>query len=98
MLIFEFGIDGVGWNRGSRNFPKKQIPRGAGINWAFGVDIAAFENLRESLEDLDKEGFEIILVGDTNCDFKTIANANAKRLKLVYSEYQLEQLIKKYTI
>ena len=62
-----------------------------------GVDEAAFENLRESLGDLDKEGKEIILVGDTNCDFKNSTNANTKKLKLVYSEYQIEQLIKKYT-
>ena len=46
---------------------------------------------------MDKEGNEIILVGDANCDFKTTANVNAKQLKFVYSEYQLEQLIKKFT-
>ena len=62
-----------------------------------GVDEAAFENLRESLGDLDKEGKEIIFVGDTNCYFKNSTNANTKKLKLVYSEYQIEQLIKKYT-
>ena len=44
-----------------------------------GVDEAAFENLRESLGDLDKEGKEIILVGDTNCDFKNSTNANTKK-------------------
>ena len=43
---------------------------------------------------MDKEGNEIILFGDTNCDFKNTANVNAKQLKLVYSEYQLEQFIK----
>ena len=32
------------------------------------VDETAFENLRETLGILDREGKEIILVGDTNCD------------------------------
>ncbi len=38
-----------------------------------------------------------ILVGDTNCDLMDDKNANTKTLKLIYSEYQLEQLIKRYT-
>ena len=61
------------------------------------VDETAFENLRETLGILDKEGKEIILVGDTNCDLKDKKNANANKLKLVYSEYQLKQLIDTYT-
>ena len=61
------------------------------------VDDVAFENLREILAKLDKEEKEIILVGDTNCDTMDHKNANTKKLKLVYSEYQLEQLIKSYT-
>ena len=60
------------------------------------VDDAAFENLREILRKLDKEEKEISLVGDTNCDIMDHINANAKKLKLVYSEYQLTQLIKSY--
>ena len=43
-----------------------------------GVDETAFNNLREPLGDLDKERKEIILVGDTNCDFKNNSNANTK--------------------
>ena len=46
---------------------------------------------------LDKEGNEIVLVDDTNCGFKNISNATAKKSKLVYSGYQLEQLTKIYT-
>ena len=61
------------------------------------VDDAAFENLSEILRKLDKEEKEIILVGDTNCDIMDHKNANTKKLKLVYSEYQLTQLIKSYT-
>ena len=49
------------------------------------------ENLRETLGILDKEGKEIILVGDTSCNFKDRNNANTKTLKFIYSEYQIEQ-------
>ena len=62
-----------------------------------GIDDTAFENLREIPKNLDKEEKEIILIGDTNCDFKKIKNANAKKLKWIYSEYQLEQMIKSFT-
>ena len=61
------------------------------------VDEHAFENIREVLKALEKEGKEIILIGDTNCDFKCSKSANAKQLKLIYSEYQLEQFIRSYT-
>lgn len=64
---------------------------------AAGADDTAFESLRASLGELDQEGKEIILVGDTNCDFKNSTDANTKQLKLVYSEYKMEQLIKNYT-
>ena len=63
---------------------------------AAGADDTAFESLRASLGELDQEGKEIILVGDTNCDFKNSTDANTKQLKLVYSEYKMEQLIKNY--
>ena len=61
------------------------------------VDDSAFENLREILRKLDKEEKEITLVGDKNCDIIDHKNANTKNLGLVYSEYQLTQLIKSYT-
>ena len=40
---------------------------------------------------------KIILIGDTNCDFMSKQNGSTKTLKAIYSEYQLEQLIKSYT-
>ena len=49
------------------------------------------------MKNLDQEGKEIIFVGDTNCDFKNNQSANTKKLKAIYEEYQLEQLIKSYT-
>ena len=60
------------------------------------VDDTAFENLREALGKVHKEEKEIILVGDTNCDIMDNKNANTKKLKQIYSEYQLEQLIKSH--
>ena len=62
-----------------------------------GVDIQAFENLRNELKNLDHTEKEIILVGDTNCDFKCNGNSNANKLKFIYSKFQLEQLIRSYT-
>ena len=62
-----------------------------------GVDEESFENLRDTLRQLDKEEKEIILIGDTNCDIASKQNSNTKRLKAIYSEYQLEQLVKSYT-
>ena len=61
------------------------------------ADDAAFENLREVLKKLDKDSKEIILVGDTNCDLKNNQSSNTKKLTAIYSEYQLEKLIKSYT-
>ena len=61
------------------------------------VDYAAFEKLEKILKRLENDEKEIILIGDTNCDFKNSKNANSKKLKSSYSEYQLEQLIKRYT-
>ena len=60
-----------------------------------GVDDVSFKNLRNVLKEADKEEKEIILIGDTNSDLKSHQNANAKRLKTIYSECQFEQLIKK---
>ncbi len=41
----------------------------------------------------------MILIGDTNCDFKNNTNANTKGLNWIcfYSEYQLEKIINSYT-
>ena len=55
-----------------------------------GVDDEAFEKLATVWSDLDKDEKEILLVGDTNCDFKDSKNSNGKKSRLVYSEYHLE--------
>ena len=62
-----------------------------------GVDEASFEKLRETLKELDREEKETILIGDTNCDFKSNHNGNAKMLKKIYAEFQFSQMINKYT-
>ena len=46
---------------------------------------------------LDSQDRETILIIDTNCDLMDNRNSNTKKLKQVYSEFQLEQLIKTYT-
>ena len=61
------------------------------------MDYVTFENLRDLLKEVDKEEKEMILIGDTNCDFNSNQNANAKKLKMIYSEFQFTQLINKYT-
>ena len=61
------------------------------------VDYAAFEELEKILYRLENDEKEIILIGDTNCDFKINKNTNSKKLKSISSDYQLEQLIKRYT-
>ncbi len=61
------------------------------------VDDEAFENLTGVLSGLDEDGKEIMLVGDTNCDFKDSNSANARKLRLIYSEFHLEQMVKDYT-
>ena len=45
------------------------------------------------MQKLDAEEKEIILVGDTNCDYKKPKDCNTRKLKLIYSEFQFEQLI-----
>ena len=57
------------------------------------MDDELFENLRSRLKEVDKEEKEIILIGDNNCDFKNNQNANTKKLKMTYSEFQFAQLI-----
>ena len=52
----------------------------------------SFDCLREILRQLEMEDKEIILCGDTDCDFKDPRNKTTKLLKQLYNEYQLEQL------
>ena len=54
------------------------------------IDGSSFQSLNEVLHDLDSKDKEIILVEDTNCDFKSDKKTKVKRL---YSEYHLEQVI-----
>ena len=61
------------------------------------TDKTSFDSLREILRQLEREDKEIILCGDTNCDFKDPKNRNTKLLKQLYNEYQLEQLIKDHS-
>ena len=61
------------------------------------MDDVTFENLKVVLTTLDREDKEIILIGDNNCDLMNDRNANTKGLKQVYSEFQMEQLVKTYT-
>ena len=60
-------------------------------------DDVNFENLRAVLTSIDREDKEIVLTGGTNCDIRDSRKANTKKLKQVYSEFQMEQLIKTYT-
>ena len=62
-----------------------------------GLDHESFKNLRDILRAVDKKKKEIILIGDTGCDFKNNQNAHAKKLKMIYSEFQFAQLMNKYT-
>lgn len=62
-----------------------------------GTDISTFEALTKLIKRLDAEGKEIILVGDTNSDYKKPKDCNTRKLKLIYSEFQFEQLITEFT-
>ena len=61
------------------------------------TDVSTFEALTKIIKKLDAEGREIILVGDTNSDYKKPKDCNTRRLKLIYSEFQFEQLISDFT-
>ena len=61
-----------------------------------GTDVSTFEALTKIIKKLDAEGKEIILVGDTNCDYKKSKDCNTRKLKLIYSEFQFEQLIRDF--
>ena len=61
------------------------------------ADTSTFLSLTKLIRDLDSEGKEIILIADTKCDLKKSKDCNTRKLKLVYSEFQFEQLITDYT-
>ena len=62
-----------------------------------GTDASTFEALTKIIKKVDAESKEIILVGDTNCDYKKPKDCNTRKLKLIYSEFQFEQLITDFT-
>ena len=52
--------------------------------------------MEKILSNLDKEGKELILLSDTNCDFgnkENLTDSNAKHLSNIYNIYSLKQLI-----
>ena len=55
------------------------------------IDNCSFEALAKIIRKIDAESKEIILIGDTNCDFKSPKDGNSRKLKLIYSEFQFEQ-------
>ena len=55
------------------------------------IDNFSFEALAKIIRKIDTESKEIILIGDTNCDFKSPKDGNSRKLKLIYSEFQFEQ-------
>ena len=57
------------------------------------TDTSTFEALTKITKLLEAEGKEIILVGNTNCDYKKPKDCNTRKLKLIYSEFQFDQLI-----
>ena len=62
------------------------------------VDNSSFESLREVLIGQDSQDREITLLCDINCDLKTSKiNPNTKKLRQLYSAYQVEQIITEYT-
>ena len=61
------------------------------------TDDTTFEALTRSTQKLDAESKEIILTGDIKCDYKKPKDFNTRKLKLLYSEFQFEQLITDFT-
>ena len=61
------------------------------------MDTCSFEALTRLIKRIDSEGKEIILIGDTNCDYKKPKDGNTRKLKLIYSEFQFEQSITDHT-
>ena len=64
--------------------------------------IESFSKLEKVLSHVDKENKEIILLGDTNCDFSELEpgqefDNNSKHLSNVYELFSLKQIIKEPT-
>ena len=67
--------------------------------------VETFDKLDRTLQFLETEGKELILLGDTNCDFLKFSrtsdmsclNNPSKHMQQIYSTYELKQLINKPT-
>ena len=64
--------------------------------------VDSFNKLETNLSYLDREGKEIILLADTNCDFTSIpkgqlSDNNAERLRSIYDLFSFTQLIEEPT-
>ena len=62
--------------------------------------VSCFEMLENVLSFLDKEGKEIILLGDTNCNFSPEAfekDSNSKNLLSIYNLFNFKQIINEPT-
>ena len=64
--------------------------------------VDSFNKLETNLSYLDREGKQIILLGDTNCDFTSIpkgqlSDNNAKHLRSIYDLFSFTQLIEEPT-
>ena len=64
--------------------------------------VDSFNKLETNLSYLDREGKQIILLGDTNCDFTSIpkgqlSDNNAKHLRSIYNLFSFTQLIEEPT-
>ena len=51
------------------------------------IDISIFEKIWDIINELEQDEKEIVIVGDTNCDFKNMSDGNLKQLQQIYSEY-----------
>ena len=68
------------------------------VQWSVQTPISnahnvAFESLRAVLMSVDRVDKESILIGNTACDLVDNGHASTKRIKQVYSEFQMGQLI-----
>ena len=61
------------------------------------TDNSTFEALTKIIKLLEAEGKEIVLVGDTNCQYKKPKDCSTRKLKLIYSEFQIDQRISDLT-
>ena len=59
--------------------------------------VESFKKLENILAFLDKEGKEIILIGDTNCDLSNSEDNNTKHMCELYNLFSLKQLIEEPT-